>query len=254
MLTFNTWFLVLCLWMSREWAAWHEESLSLRVLQTTDGFMVTRETIWDQVSRHHLLPRAEDVFIVGTTITPNAWDHLKRLRLLRYMKIQDCGFDKVVDVSFDHWRFLVDVDISRTRLNRRSIRSLAALPQLKRICLYNVGLSDQWLRDFGNGENIEGLVVGGDTITDLGAWQLISSRKHLRELGLPNTKVTDKVAAWISELQCLEVLDLSNTAITDKALKELRGLTHLRVLNLAGTAVTDNGIAYLVLRHRIILG
>lgn len=249
MLSFNAWFFVLGLWLYGEWAAWQEESLSLHVLQMTDGFMINRETIWDQLSRYHLFPRADDVFIAGATITPEAWSLLKRLRLLRYIKIQDCTFEDGVDVSFDHWRFLVDVDIIRTRLNRRSIRSLATLPELKGICLYDVGLSGQWLRDLGNGVNIESLVVGGDAITDGDVWHLISGWKNLRELGLPDTKVTDKVATCISQLQHLEALDLSNTRITDKTLRELRGLEHLRVLNLIDTAVTDNGIAYLA-HHR----
>lgn len=245
MLTFNTWFLVLCLWVSREWAAWQEESFSLQLLLPAKGFIINRETIQDQFSRYHLFPRAEHVFMAGAMITPDAWSLLKRLRVLRSINIQDCTFDDGLEVSFDHWRFLVDVDIIRTRLNRRSVKSLATLPELKCVCLFNVGLSDHWIEDLGNAENIQCLVVGGDSITDMGAWQLIATRKQLRELGLPNTKVTDRVAAWISQLQHLEVLDLSNTKITDKTLKELRGLEHLRVLNLTHTAVTDNGIAYL---------
>lgn len=251
MVGFKNLLLAFCLWMHGEWSAWHRETFAVYTLQRQEGIVVTQETEYEQLSRYHLFPRANTVFIANTKITCIVWNYLKCLRLLEYLKIQDCSFDDTVEVSFEHWRFLKDVDITGTQLTRGALRSLGRLPELKGICLYATGMSDEWLQELPNVQNIESLVIGGDKISDLGIEALISHARNLRELGLPDTQVTDEVAATISQLEYLEVLDLSGTKITDRSLKELCRLKRLRVLNLAGTGVTDRGISYLVDHHTL---
>lgn len=237
--------LAFCLWMHGEWNAWHQETFAVRTLQLEQGIVISQETEYEQLSRYHLFPRATTVFIANAKITCTVWNYLQRLRLLEYLKIQDCSFEDTVDVSFEHWRFLKDIDITGTRLHFDAIRSFARLPRLESICLYDVGASDEWLRQLMTIKKLRSVVIGRDKITDAGVQALISHARNLRELGLPDTQVTDEVAATVSQLEHLEVLDLSGTEITDKSLKQLCGLKHLRVLNLVGTPVTDKGISHL---------
>jgi hypothetical protein len=80
--------------------------------------------------------------------------------------------------------------------------------------------------------------LGSTKVTDKDIPKL-KNLKTLRELFLPNTKVT---GAGLSELKTLKVLILINTKLTDAGLKEIKGLQDLETLSLVGAEVTDEGI------------
>lgn len=71
---------------------------------------------------------------------------------------------------------------------------------------------------------------------------LIASFKHLRELDLAGSQITNNDLKIVSKLRNLERLDLSNTQVGDEGLLHLRDL-RLKRLCLNETRVTNEGIA-----------
>ena len=67
----------------------------------------------------------------------------------------------------------------------------------------------------------------------------------LENLGLSQSKVTDRGLADVARLMHMRWLDLRGTQISDAGLAHLAGLTELRALQLDGTQVTDAGLVHL---------
>jgi hypothetical protein len=76
--------------------------------------------------------------------------------------------------------------------------------------------------------------------------ELIGSLKHLKELNLIATDITD--GAGLKHLEALgelEELALGMTQVTDAGLKHLKGLKRLQKLYLEDNQITDSGLEYL---------
>jgi internalin A len=72
----------------------------------------------------------------------------------------------------------------------------------------------------------------------------LSRFKHLRELWLNGTEITDATLAKIGDLKELRVVNLRGTKITDQGLANLAELTELQILNLRDTKVGNDGLAH----------
>ncbi len=69
--------------------------------------------------------------------------------------------------------------------------------------------------------------------------------KHLRELILAGTSVTDDDLQYLSDLPSLRNISLKNTKIGDEGLKHLSGLPGLIEIDLEETQITDEGLVHL---------
>ena len=75
--------------------------------------------------------------------------------------------------------------------------------------------------------------------------------RHLRELRIPGSLITDRGVEYIVPLRGLKALDLSGSKITDAGLKKIAMIRSLELLGLPETAVTDEGIRHLVALPRL---
>jgi hypothetical protein len=66
--------------------------------------------------------------------------------------------------------------------------------------------------------------------------------KHLANLLLSRTAITDRGVEVLKQILTLQMLDLSGTAVTDECLVPLADMPSLATLGLAGTRISDRGI------------
>ncbi len=201
---------------------------------------------WDlsQFLRHgRLYVPMDEVFISNEIIDQRAWNQLRSFRFLESLKIQTCQIDPSVRFDFSVFKHLNDLDIIETPLTLRDMRSIGRLSRLEYLCLYETGVTDDWLKYIRELRNLKTLVLGDD-ITD-NSLELLAVLKGLRGLGLPNTQITSGAGTTLEKFKSLEWLDLSDTNINDECLKQLSTLTALETLHLTGTNITDRGVEYL---------
>lgn len=223
----------------------------------------TRE-IW----RGRLYVPVESVFIAGATLDQRAWDCLRSLSHLYFLKIQDCQFAPGLHRPFSEFRRLIQLDISKTPLTMTDVRSVAALRHLCDLTLWQTGGADEWLEVLASMHGLRFLHVPEGDYSDAGAAHLaslsqledlclsesrITSRSGvtfakltaLRRLVLDNTSVDDDCLLHVGRLSALETLGLCGTAVTDAGMEHLANLQRLNYLYLAGTRITDIGVGYL---------
>jgi internalin A len=134
------------------------------------------------------------------------------------LALREAGAVVLEDVT-DPDKPALRVDFSG-RATDEALKSLAALPRLRRLDL------------------------GASKVTDAGMGPLKNSFK-LQKLYLYETSVGDAGLARLKDLDRLEVLDLAKTKVTNAGLKELAPLEALRVLDLSDTAVDADGVVEL---------
>lgn len=71
---------------------------------------------------------------------------------------------------------------------------------------------------------------------------LLKSLKHVREVGVSYTSVSDAGLEKIVRLTDLQFLGLSGTKVTDAGMQTLQRCRHLQKLHLAGTAIGNDGL------------
>ncbi len=103
----------------------------------------------------------------------------------------------------------------------RDLAPLADLPQLQRLFLDYVPITDEGLKQ-------------------------IEHLTNLREISLGKTRVGDAGLAHLAKLRNLQSLDLSGNAITDRGVAHLRGLDKLVTLELSKNRITGVGLAHLL--------
>ena len=88
--------------------------------------------------------------------------------------------------------------------------------------------------------------IGDDELASLAR---MPAFRHVHELSLADTAVTDAGVGLLARCQALHALDLSRTKVTDNALRAIAGCRSLSTLSASGTKVTDIGVEALI-QHR----
>lgn len=204
----------------------------------------------------------------GTQARSRVFETLAELGGLReldlsHTRVTDDGFDRLAELQR-----LETLAIGSNRLDGGCLETLKLLPNLRRLDLRGVQRVDSGLWGLAlNRRNLERLselkqlrelLLGGATITDVGAdrpgrqdaeraellhVELLASLKQLRELDLSRQPVTLAGIAFLRELPALERLNLGQCArLGDPLADLLAALPRLREAYLAGTGLSDAGL------------
>lgn len=109
----------------------------------------------------------------------------------------------------------------------------------------NVELGDTACLGLAKQKNLKSLYLSGTEVGDTGLQTLCENLRHLTELNLADTKVTDAGTAALRRLDRIRSLWLDGTAITDAAVEHLKKLAALREFHVKNTKMTPEGIAAL---------
>ena len=206
----------------------------------------------------------------GTQTRSRVFETLAELKSLReldvsHTSVTDDGMDRLAEL-----RELETLAIGSNRLDGGGLESLKLLPKLKRLDLrgvqrvdsglWGLALNRRNLERLSELTQLEALLLGGATITDVGAdrpgredaeraellhVELLGGLTNLRELDLSRQPVTRKGLEFLRAMPALERLNLGQCSRLDDGLVELlRAMPRLRRL-LAGTELTDAGLARL---------
>jgi hypothetical protein len=111
---------------------------------------------------------------------------------------------------------VVAVDFRRHKILDGDLKYLESFPQLKKLDLYDTGISDAGMA-------------------------YLASLKHLELLEVNSPKVTDKGLAHLQGLANLKELYLYGTSVTDAGMVHLAKMARLRLLDVSATEVTVAG-------------
>lgn len=207
----------------------------------------------------------------GTMVRSRVFETLAGFENLReldlsHTRITDDGIDALASLGR-----LESLAIGSNRLDGLALEALKLLPSLRELDLRGVQRVDSGLWGMAlNRRNLERLceltglevlLLGGATITDVGAdrpgredaeraellhMELLASLKKLRRLDLSRQPVTVDGIAFLGELPELRELNLGQCSrIDDRAAELLAALKGLESVYLAGTGLTDAGLAKL---------
>lgn len=213
----------------------------------------------------------------GSEVTSRVLEHLRAMKRLKYL---DIGFSRVNDDGFDALAGLesleelhiggdkmsglalpllrllpalkhLDVNGSQRTDSGRwglmltdvNVESIAALTQLQTLNMGGASVSDVGMKSLQPLVNLESLDLSRMEITAAGL-EAVTKMIKLRRLNLwQSTRIDDKAAAYLLQLENLEEADLGDTAIGDETLDRLQLHKRLKVLAVSGTKVTPEGMA-----------
>ncbi len=224
----------------------------------------------------------EKLNLRGTMVRSRVFETLVGLENLReldlsHTRITDDGFDQLASL-----RRLESLAIGSNRLDGLGLEALKLLPSLRELDLRGVQRVDSglWglpltrrnLERLAELTQLEVLLLGGATITDVGAdrpgredaeraellhLELLASLKKLKKLDLSRQPVTVDGIDFLSDLPELRELNLGQCLrVDDGVVKLLASLKNLESVYLAGTSLTDAGLAKLEAKplQRLALG
>jgi Leucine Rich repeat len=173
-------------------------------------------------------------------------------------------------IGTDYFATVVDVGIDYQKgVNDDAVEALADLPQLRRLHLHGIDVTDSVLARLTRLTQLHILALTNSSVTDAGC-EPLKRLTRLKELGLVSRcisdgalehiegltrltgivlrapQVTDFGLVHLKRLACLEALDLTgNDKITDVGLQHLKSLVSLRLLCIRATSVTADGVKQL---------
>lgn len=127
---------------------------------------------------------------------------------------------------------LVELKITGTAVDQDALRTIAGLPQIKKLTLQGCGITS--IAALENAKELVMLDLNNNTIRDISA---LHAMPNLQEVYLQNNTVTDISA--LSGATSLTKLDISSNAIS--SLSTLNTLTALKWLNAGTNQITDLG-------------
>lgn len=152
------------------------------------------------------------------------------------------------DAAFPLLRYLVDLDqvtFTGQEISDDTLAALPDLPTLRRLDLYECGITDGGLRHLQRFGSLTELELWGAKITGSGL-AVLTHIPTLRCLYLKSTPLTIDGLRCVTGTSNVHELDLEASAISNDAMSILVDrFPHLRSLNLAGTAVTEAGLMHL---------
>jgi hypothetical protein len=162
----------------------------------------------------------------------------RRLQLIT--KVQKKGGSIRLD-SDDPDKPVIGANLPGFRDFRAILDTLAPLPKLRDLNVYNTDFTDADLERLSGLNNLQTLNLSATLITDAGL-ACLPSLPNLRVLYLTDTAITDAGLRYVAALPNLTDLSLLNTRVTDEGLVQLRGLKNLQKLVLGSSAITDRGL------------
>ena len=124
------------------------------------------------------------------------------------------------------------------------LRHLDELCQNEALDLSYTAFGAEHLDHLGAMRHLQDLRLTGTPISDADLVR-IAEREGLRKLDLDETAVGEPGLRHVARLARLECLSLNDTNVDDAGLEHVRALPHLEWLSLVGTAVSDRGLAHL---------
>jgi hypothetical protein len=119
-------------------------------------------------------------------------------------------------------RQLEDLELSGAELGISNAKALGGLPRLRALTLDTCGgVTDAALEEISKAPRLVTLRLNQSADFTLKGVKELRRLKHLKELWLMSTKLTNGTLKEVAEWTNLQVLDLSNTTITRNELKEL---------------------------------
>lgn len=126
-----------------------------------------------------------------------------------------------------------------SKCTEKGFAALKELPHLRRLVLNTSGLTNAEAARIAACKELRELVIPDGKLTAAGAADL-ARLARLEKLDLSgHPKLGDAAAGSLAKLERLEFLYLAKTAVTDKGLDQLKPLEGLRTLDLRGTKVTE---------------
>lgn len=178
----------------------------------------------------------------GTSITGVGLKYVTHLPL-QILQMSQTGVSDLQNLAFI--KTLENIELNRTLIKTRHLRSLIGLPKLKVLKIEENNLNDDCIDQIVQMPNLEYLSLCHNSgITDDGVNKLMSLKK-LKGLRLGSLRIGDDGLRNIERLKNLRSLDLNGTDVTDKTLAKLSRMP-LHELYLSGTNVTDEGVRQLV--------
>ncbi|MDB5339804.1 MAG: serine/threonine protein kinase [Planctomycetaceae bacterium] len=146
---------------------------------------------------------------------------------------------------------LVLVDVARTKITDKGLRSIARLTGLTAFNAGETEISDDGLKLLDGLRDLKTLDLRGTRVTDAGLEHL--ARTHsLTSLMLGENQVTtDAGLQHLTQMQSLSSLGLRASAVTDDGLVSLGMLKNLKWIDLGLTGVSDKGVENLERLNRI---
>jgi len=123
------------------------------------------------------------------------------------------------------------------------LKSIAALPELKRLSIGEGGVDDAEMAIIKNNQAIEDLDLYSHSLSNAGL-KHIATMANLKKLSLRTSPehrntVTDDGVSHLSVLNKLELLELSGSAFTDKCMDAIGKLPALKSLKVGSTKISD---------------
>ena len=134
---------------------------------------------------------------------------------------------------------ITDLSLEGTQLSEEDLTTLAQLPKLEWLNLYQTKIGNTGARILSQSKSIKLLPLGKSGINDQ-AMLYIGQMKQLTYLGLRGNPVTDVSAPHLANLTNLEGLYLGKTRVTDKTVKMISYLPRLSKLWLHDLNISDD--------------
>ena len=185
-----------------------EEFDRLRSLRSFEGFFVFEGNTFadshlEVVSRCHSI---ENVFLVGTSVSEEGFQHLGRMRRLRALTFEG------------------------TEIDSAALAHLVDLPHLERLDLNGWRLDSEGLEHLGKMQNLRALQLAGAEIAseDL---HLLADLVQLEGLVITHTKWGSEALSYLSSLPNLVTLQVDGLDDSDLVrMEHLTGLQHLEIM------------------------
>jgi len=202
------------------------------------------------------------VILIGPQVRD---DHMRIIARISTVHAVQLIFTNTSGTGLSHLSVLPDLTglyLGGTRFSPRQMNSILKLRNLKSITIVNVDsmtgaseflnlqqrrtfaqhkISDNQLSLLAKLPELRGLEIRGMPI-DGSAFKAFLHTKHLRQLGLADSSISDAGLRYIGKVQSLHELDLERTRVTGKGILHLTDLAQLNFLNVFGTSVTGAGV------------
>jgi len=157
----------------------------------------------------------KEVYLADCPITKLNSNQDAVVQYLTKLRLAGCGVGGT-DMQALITSRITDLDVSRTRVDDDAVASLAAMPELAKLNLYDTAVTGANLGQFAR-------------------------RGKLVWLNIDKTQVTDASLPQVAQIQSLTWLHLGRCDVTDDGIQVLAALENLQALTLTRTQVTRAG-------------